>query len=68
MAALHCRVIGEQDGSWNIYREVTATVSPRGNLAPEAHHASLSRQHGAKTIYTHDQDFRISTFCQCAIQ
>ena len=58
MAARHCRVIGERGGFWDVYREVTGTVPTRGNLVPDAHLASLLRQHGVKTIYTHDKDFR----------
>ena len=29
-----------------------------GNLLRDAYLASLLRQHGVKTIYTHDKDFR----------
>lgn len=64
MSAAHCRVIGEQDGFWDVYREVTGAVPTRGNLVPEAHLASLLRQHGVKTIYTHDKDFRKFDFLQ----
>ena len=30
----------------------------RGNLVPDAHLASLLRQHGVRTLYTVDRDFR----------
>ena len=58
MATPHCSVIGEEDGFWDVYREVTGAVPSRGNLVPDAHLAALLRQHGVKTIYTHDKDFR----------
>ena len=30
----------------------------RGNLVPDAHLVALMRQHGVRTIWTHDRDFR----------
>jgi predicted nucleic acid-binding protein len=30
----------------------------RGNLVPDAHLAALLLQHGVKTLYTKDTDFR----------
>lgn len=63
-SAAHCRVIGEQDGFWDVYREVTGAVPTRGNLVPDAHLASVLRQHGVKTIYTDDKDFRKFDFLQ----
>ena len=54
----HLRVIGEQDGFWMAYREVTGVVPTRGNLVPDAHLATVLRQHGVRTLYTHDRDFR----------
>lgn len=54
----HLRVIGEQDGFWAAYREVTGAVPTRGNLVPDAHLATVLRQHGVRTLYTHDRDFR----------
>lgn len=53
----HVRCLAEEDGFWAIYREVTARVPTRGNLVPDAHLATLLRQHGVKTLYTHDRDF-----------
>ena len=57
LVAPSCRVIAEEDGFWDIYREVTKDVSTRGNLVPDAHLAALLSQHGVVTIYTHDRDF-----------
>lgn len=64
IATPHCRVISEEDGFWSIYREVTRDVPTRGNLVPDAHLAAVLRQHGVKTLYTHDKDFRKFTFLQ----
>jgi hypothetical protein len=36
----------------------------RGNLVPDAHLASLLRQHGVKTLYTRDTDFRKFDFLE----
>lgn len=53
-----CRVIAEEEGFWDVYREVTSDVPTRGNLVPDAHLAALLRQHGVGKLYTHDRDFR----------
>ena len=62
LSTRHCRVISEDDGFWEVYREVTADVPTRGNLVPDAHLAALLRQHGVVTVYTHDRDFRKFAF------
>jgi uncharacterized protein len=53
----HARFLAEEDGFWDLYREMTAHVPTRGNLVPDAHLAALLRQHGVRTLYTHDRDF-----------
>lgn len=53
----HARFLSEEEGFWNVYRTTTADVPTRGNLVPDAHLAALLRQHGVKTLYTHDRDF-----------
>lgn len=58
LAVPHCRVLGEEEGFWERYREVTQSVPTRGNLVPDAHLAALLSQHGVVTLYTHDRDFR----------
>jgi predicted nucleic acid-binding protein len=58
MALPHCRVIGEQDGFWQTYRQVTGEVPTRGNLVPDAYLAAVLRQSGVATLYTHDGHFR----------
>ena len=51
------RAVGELDGFWPAYRSVAGERS-RGNDVPDAHIAALMRQHGVRTIYTRDRDFR----------
>ena len=58
----HCRVIGEEEGFWDTYRETTADVPTRGNLVPDAHLASILAGHGVTTVCTHDRDFRKFSF------
>jgi len=58
----HCRILSEDEGFWELYREVTSDVPTRGNLVPDAHLAALLRYHGVKTLYTHDRDFLKFTF------
>jgi hypothetical protein len=58
----HARFLSEEDGFWNIFRASTADIPTRGNLVPDAHLAALLRQHGVKTLYTHDRDFLKFTF------
>ena len=62
LAAPSCRVLTEEEGFWDVYREVTKDVPTRGNLVPDAHLAALLSQHGVVTIYTHDRDFRKFSF------
>jgi toxin-antitoxin system PIN domain toxin len=53
----HVRTPGEADGFWSLFRD-TAGERIRGNAIPDAHIATLMRQHGVRTIYTRDRDFR----------
>ena len=53
----HVRAPGESDGFWTVFRQ-TAGERPRGNDVPDAHIASLMRQHGVRIIWTRDRDFR----------
>ena len=54
----HVRMLAEEEGFWDVYREVTRDVVARGNLVPDAHLAALLRQHGVRRLYTNDSDFR----------
>jgi len=53
----HVRFLSEEEGFWDIYREMTSEVPTRGNLVPDAHLAAILRQHGVKKLYSHDRDF-----------
>jgi len=54
----HVRALAEEDGFWDLYREVTKKMPTRGNDVPDAHLATLLRQHGVTTLFTNDRDFR----------
>jgi uncharacterized protein len=62
MDAPACRVLAEEDGFWQVYRDVTSEVPVRGNLVPDAHLAALLLQHGVVKLQTHDRDFRKFAF------
>lgn len=53
----HVLTPGEADGFWHLY---LATAGPhvRGTDVPDAHLATLMRQHGVRRIYTRDRGFR----------
>jgi toxin-antitoxin system PIN domain toxin len=53
----HVRTPSEQPGFLDLYRSV-APGDTRGKLVPDAHLATLMRQHGVNLIYTRDRDFR----------
>lgn len=53
----HVRAPGELDGFWRLYR-ATAGANTRGNHVPDAHLATLMRQHGVAVVYTRDRDLR----------
>lgn len=53
----HVRTAGEAEGFWSVYLG-TSESRARGNDVPDAHLASLMRQHGVRTIYTRDRGFR----------
>jgi hypothetical protein len=54
----HVRMLAEEEGFWNLFRDVTRRMPSRGNHVPDAHLATLLRQHGVTTLYTNDRDFR----------
>jgi uncharacterized protein len=57
IALRHVRTPGEAAGFWKLYRD-TAGDQLRGNDIPDAHLATLMRQHGVRVIYTRDRDYR----------
>ena len=52
-----CRVIVEDPSFALDYASVTDGIIARGNLVPDAHIATILRQHGVNRIYTADSDF-----------
>lgn len=54
----HVRFLSEEPGFLDAYREVAGAFPIRGNLVPDAHLAVLLRQHGVRTLYTRDGDFK----------
>jgi uncharacterized protein len=58
------RVLAEDEGFLETYRQVTAHVAVRGNQVPDAHLAALLRQHGVQRLYTVDRDFRRFDFLE----
>jgi toxin-antitoxin system PIN domain toxin len=54
----HIRAVSELDGFADAYEQVTAGLVVRGNLVPDAHLAAILLQHGIRTLYSGDRDFR----------
>jgi len=57
LARPNIRTPGETSGFWDVY-EATASEDTRGNHVPDAHLATLMRQHGVRVVYTRDRDLR----------
>jgi toxin-antitoxin system PIN domain toxin len=62
MNAPACRVLAEEEGFWEVYRDVVSQVPTRGNPVPDAHLAALLLQRGVLKLYTHGRDFRKFAF------
>ena len=60
----HVRMLSEEPGFLDVYREISGAFPVRGNIVPDAHLVALMRQHGVKTIYTRDTDFRKFSFVE----
>jgi toxin-antitoxin system PIN domain toxin len=54
----HIRLASEGNRFWALFRETADTVPVSGNLVPDAHVVALMREHGVRTIWTRDRDFR----------
>ena len=54
----HVRAVSELDGFLDAYKHVADKIPVRGNLVPDAHVAAILFQHGVRTIYSNDRDFR----------
>lgn len=64
MKCPHLRILNEGPGFWQAYKETTGDVPTRGNLVPDAHLATILRQHGVDIIYTRDRDFHKFTWLE----
>jgi toxin-antitoxin system PIN domain toxin len=62
VALPHVRLLAEESGFLEVYRDVTGGFPVRGNLVPDAHLAALLKQHGVRTLHTRDGDFRKFAF------
>jgi uncharacterized protein len=51
-------LIGETAAFAEDYARISAVFPIRGNLVPDAHFATILRQHGVKRLYSVDTDFR----------
>lgn len=58
----HVKVLGEDEGFWEAYKQSASEVPTHGNLVPDTHLATILRQHGVNRIYTRDKDFRKFTW------
>ena len=58
------RMLTEEDGFLGAYGSVTAGSVIRGNLVPDAHLATILRQHGVGLLYTTDADFARFAFIE----
>jgi toxin-antitoxin system PIN domain toxin len=58
LALPHVRAVSEMDGFIEAYRSVAGEMPVRGNLVPDAHIAAILFQHGVRTLYSSDRDFR----------
>lgn len=58
------RLLSEEPGFLDVYREVSGAFPVRGNLVADAHLAALLRQHGIRTLYTRDTDYRRFEFLE----
>ncbi len=64
LALPRCQVISEREGFAADYSAATAGLHIRGNLVPDAHIATILRQHGVQRIYTADSDFKKFDFLE----
>jgi uncharacterized protein len=54
----HVRPVSELNGFLDAYKHVSGEIAVRGNLVPDAHVAAILLQHGVRTLYSNDRDFR----------
>ena len=64
LALPRTRVVAEAEEFPQDYRLATAEMTVSGNLVPDAHVATILREHGVRRIYTTDTDFRKFDFLE----
>lgn len=62
LALPQVRIIGEEENFAHHYLQTTSEFPVRGSLVSDAHLAAILHQHGVKTIYSADSDFRKFSF------
>jgi hypothetical protein len=60
----HVRLLGEEEGFWDVYARATRGLAVRGNLVPDAHLAAILLEHDVRVLYTNDADFRRFDFLE----
>ena len=58
LALPHLQAVGEGERFWGHFLDVADDRRPVGNLVPDAHLVALMLEHGVRTIWTRDRDFR----------
>lgn len=58
LALPRVRIVGEGETFLEDYEALEKDLVIRGNLVPDAHLATILREHGVGLIYTNDSDFR----------
>ena len=58
LALPRVHAIAEEASFLDAYRVTTREFAARGNRVPDAHLATLLQQHGVKTLYAADRDFK----------
>jgi uncharacterized protein len=58
LALPHVRAVSELEGFVDVEKRVAGDMSVRGNLVPDVHVAAILFQHGVRTMYSNDRDFR----------
>lgn len=65
LSARGCHLLAHGPGHLQTLEELVRRLpQARGNFAHDCHYAALLREHGVRTIYTADQDFRRFDFLE----
>lgn len=58
LARPNVRAVGEGGEFWQHFTQVAAETPLRGNLVPDGQLVALMREHGVRTVISHDRDLR----------